>query len=172
MCVNVCVIKCNDVNVFVIKCRSTVIVFSDRPKPLFSFSAKIEYSAAKLHRMFGFGRTFSTFSYFRPKVNDFLYTNTKIGQIRTHIHIANLTVSKTRLRSLRNTNFFLELLPVLYFFLNCFKNDIILTFGFGGPCRIFGFGRNYLRSYTDCVICFFSAILKRRSESACMGNGA
>jgi hypothetical protein len=31
--------------------------------------------------------------------------------------------------------------PFFDFFLEKIKKDTILTFGFGGPCRIFGFGR-------------------------------
>jgi hypothetical protein len=50
---------------------------SVRPKQEFQPLAETEYSAAKNHRIFG------TLTYFRPKVNDLLRTNNKIGQIRT-----------------------------------------------------------------------------------------
>jgi hypothetical protein len=53
------------------------------PKQEFSLSAETEYSAAKIHRIFGFGRIFGTFTYFGPKVNDLLHTHSKIGQIQT-----------------------------------------------------------------------------------------
>jgi hypothetical protein len=38
-----------------------------------------EYSAAKSHRIFGFGRILGNFTYFRPKVTDLLPTHSKIG---------------------------------------------------------------------------------------------
>jgi hypothetical protein len=60
---------------------STRVVTSVRPKQEFSLSAETEHSAAKKHRIFGFGRIFGTFTYFRPKVNDLLDTHSKIGQI-------------------------------------------------------------------------------------------
>jgi hypothetical protein len=53
---------------------------SFRPKQEFQPSAETEYSIAKNHRIFGFGRTFGTFSYSRPKGNDKLHTNSKICQ--------------------------------------------------------------------------------------------
>jgi hypothetical protein len=56
---------------------------SVRPKQEFSLSAETEYSAAKFHRIFGFGRIFGTFTYFWPKVNDLLHTHSNIGQIQT-----------------------------------------------------------------------------------------
>jgi hypothetical protein len=56
---------------------------SVRPKQEFSLSAETEYSAAKNHRIFGFGRIFGTFTFFRPKVNDLLDTQSKIGEIPT-----------------------------------------------------------------------------------------
>jgi hypothetical protein len=56
---------------------------SVRPKKEFSISAETEYSAAKNHRIFGFGRIFGTVSYFRPKINDLLDTQSKIGEIPT-----------------------------------------------------------------------------------------
>jgi hypothetical protein len=40
---------------------------SVRPKEELSLSAETKYSAAKNHRIFGFGRIFGTFLYFRPK---------------------------------------------------------------------------------------------------------
>jgi hypothetical protein len=89
---------------------------SDRPKQEFSLSSETEYSAAKNHQIFGFGRIYGTFIYFRPKVNDLLHTRSKICQIRTtfdygvplpgfkhfHINDKQLTVTKTLLRSLGN----------------------------------------------------------------------
>jgi hypothetical protein len=60
-----------------------MILGSVRPKQEFQPSAEIEYLAAKNHRIFGFGRIFGPFTYFRPKVNYLLHTNSKIGQIRT-----------------------------------------------------------------------------------------
>jgi hypothetical protein len=56
---------------------------SVRPKQEFSLSAETEYSAAKIHRIFGFGRIFGVNTKFRPKVNDLLHTHSKIGKIRT-----------------------------------------------------------------------------------------
>jgi hypothetical protein len=56
---------------------------SVRLKQEFSLSAETEYSAAKNHQIFGFGRIFSTFTYFRPKVTDLRQTLSKICWIRT-----------------------------------------------------------------------------------------
>jgi hypothetical protein len=44
----------------------------------FSLLAETEYSAAKNHRIFGFGQIFGTFTYFRPKVNNLLRTRSRI----------------------------------------------------------------------------------------------
>jgi hypothetical protein len=60
-----------------------VLPTSVRPKQELSLSAETEYSAAKIHRIFGFGQIFGTFTFFRPKVNDLLHKHSKIDQIRT-----------------------------------------------------------------------------------------
>jgi hypothetical protein len=51
---------------------------SVRPKQEFSLSAETEYSAAKNHQIFGFGRIFGTFLYFRPKFVSLIHNQLKI----------------------------------------------------------------------------------------------
>jgi hypothetical protein len=54
---------------------------SVRPKQELSLSAKTEYSAAQNHQIFGFGRIFGTFLFFRPKVGNLLHNQLNIGII-------------------------------------------------------------------------------------------
>jgi hypothetical protein len=52
--------------------RFILLEVSVRPKQEFWLSAENEYSAAKNHRIFGFGRIFGSFHDFRPKVTGLL----------------------------------------------------------------------------------------------------
>jgi hypothetical protein len=57
-----------------------------RPKQEFQPSSETEYSAAKKHQIFGFGRIFGTFTYFQPKVNDLLHTGRKLAKFGQQVY--------------------------------------------------------------------------------------
>jgi hypothetical protein len=133
------------------------IAVSVRPKQEFSLSDETEYSAAKNHRIFGLAEYSALlFPFGRKSLIYFILTATLVefGQNLTifgvclpgfkHYYMLtnNLADDQNTFRifgeydnsSLGFLNFFINF---FYFFLK----GTILTSGFGGPCRIFGFGR-------------------------------